>query len=187
MTGRNRTYRSLLILIVLAILPGSLSYAQEIFQTKGGEVTINLAYGNTTVQLQSDKLQVQLDYDHALLTAVLPLNTLINTAQGGRRVTPQAALDELTLTGKFGVDHIETSNHEPLQFQFSGMLANDHQEIPVAGVAELQHIGGGGDVSCLLGFSFTLDKTAIPPEFADGGELREIKVQVLQTILKRRK
>ena len=83
MTGASRVYYY--FLVVFTFWLGNTAYGQEIFQTKGGEVTINLGYENApATRWQSDKLRVQLDYDNALLTAVLPLNTLINTANEGQ-------------------------------------------------------------------------------------------------------
>ncbi len=174
--------------MLLAFILGTPALAQEeVFQTMGGKVSISLDYGATSTLFQSNKLQVQLDYDNALLMAALPMNTLVDKSATGNPDGNPMSFTEITLTGKFGVDHIETSNHEPLQFEFTGVLAHDQQEIPVTGRAELQHIGGGGDVSCLLGFSFVLDKSSIPAEFTRNKDIKEIKVQVLQTVLKRRK
>jgi hypothetical protein len=181
-----------LCFLIACLLPGMSSYGQEIFdneevyQTKGGQVTISMDYGYTSTLFQSNELHVQLNYDNAMLMAVLSVNTLVNTAIGDKGVGTDFPFSEITLTGKFGVDHIETSNHEPLQFEFSGVLAENQQEIPVQGSAELQHIGGGGDISCLLGFTITLDKSSLPAEFVFSEDLQEVRIQVLQTILNRR-
>lgn len=158
---------------------------QEILQTLGGIISINLDYGNSSTLLQGNKLKVQLNYDEAVLTAVLTMSSLVNPADRGQKINADFPFEEIVLTGKFGVDYIETSNHEPRQFEFTGTLTRNGLEVPVHGMAELQHIGGGGDFSCLLGFNFTLSRSSIPPEFNIADNLQEIKVQVLQTILKR--
>jgi hypothetical protein len=173
--------------LVLGLLLSTSVSAQEILQTLGGTVSINLDYGTSSTLLQGNKLKVQINYDEAILIATLTPSTLVNPSEQGIKINANFPFDEIILTGKFGVDYIETSNHEPLQFEFTGALTQNGREVPVHGMAELQHIGGGGDFSCLLGFNFTVSSSLIPSEFDVPDDLKEIKVQVLQTILNRKK
>jgi hypothetical protein len=175
------------LFLATGLLFGTSVSGQEILQTLGGTVSINLDYGTSSTLLQGNKLKVQLNYDEAVLTAVLTMNSLVNPADRGSRINIDFPFDEIVLTGKFGVDYIETSNHEPRQFEFAGILTQNGLEVPVHGMAELQHVGGGGDFSCLLGFNFTISRSSIPAEFNVADNLQEIKVQVLQTILNRKK
>ena len=87
------------------------------------------------------------------------------------------------MKGRFKVDHIETSNHAVLQFEFSGVLTQEEVSIPIYGSAELQHIGGGGSVSCMLGYSFEIDKNTLRANNIGNPNLQKVKVQVLQIIL----
>ena len=99
-------------------------------------------------------------------------------------------LDDLSynlfeLSGKFGMDHIETSNHSPFQFDFRGILSYKGNNLPVTGIGRLEHIDGGY-VSCLLSFKFTLKGDILPEELLKRHTVEDISVEVLQSILKPR-
>lgn len=177
------------VLLLATGLAFSQVYAQDeehFFQTKGGEIIVRLDFGDSAVQLKSNKLLLLLDYDNAVFRAALSPTTLKAVEADSGSFTSLPA-GEFSLSGRFEVDHIETGNHEPMEFQFTGVLTNGRQEIPVSGVAQLQHIGGGGDVACLLGFGFNLKQSQIPTGYSGAENLQQIKVQVMQTVLRREK
>ncbi|MCF6353183.1 MAG: hypothetical protein L3J06_09255 [Cyclobacteriaceae bacterium] len=163
----------------------SLVYGQEIYQIKGAVVIIEFDYGDSILQLQSRHLHIKLNNGNAEFIAKLNLNTLINTDDKNKQKQIFLSEEEVLMIGKFKVDYIETSNHVPLQFEFSGVLSQNEVVIPVQGNAELQHVGGGGSISCMLGFSFILDSDVLKKNNLVKPNLRKVKVQVLQTVLKR--
>ncbi len=175
-----------ILLVVLSAFCITNGLAQELYQFKGATVVIELDYGDSIVQLQSRHLHVRLDNDNAEFNSILELKTLVNTADDYHAnfgfLTDS---EKIEMTGKFKVDHIETSNHAPLNFEFSGMLTQKDASLPIFGRAELQHIGGGGSFSCMLGYSFIIKQETLRLNNIGSAYLKEVKVQVLQTILNR--
>lgn len=180
----NRTFKYYSFFFILYVLGISHVHSQELYEIKGATVLIEFDYGDSIVQLQSKHLHVQLDNDNAEFLSKLKIETLINTANG---FTPDLAYarksNEIELKGRFEVDHIETNNHATLNFGFSGLLSQDNVTIPISGLAELQHVGGGGYISCMLGYSFSIGEEALRLNNIGTRHLKEMKVQVLQTIL----
>lgn len=182
MKGTNAKFIALILL--LSVVASRVVYSQELFEIKGATVLIEFDYGDSIVQLQSKHLHVQLDNENAEFSSKLKIETLINTVNGYR---PNLGFsnkdDEIEIKGHFEVDHIETSNHAVLNFEFSGMLSHDEVILPIKGLAELQHIGGGGYISCMLGYSFVINKEILSLNNVGAANLKKVKVQVLQTIL----
>jgi len=174
-------YSFFFILYALGI---SYVHGQELYEYKGATVVVEFDYGDSIVQLQSKHLHVQLDNDNAEFLSKLKIESLINTENGFKPDLGFGRKDnEIELKGRFETDHIETSNHATLNFEFSGMLFQDNATLPIKGLAELQHIGGGGYISCMLGYSFSIDEETLHLNNIGPRNLKEIKVQVLQTIL----
>jgi len=166
------------------VISGRVVFSQELYQIKGATVIIEADYGDSIVILQSRHLHVQLDNDNAEFISKLELATLINTQDGSQTSINLASITEaVVMKGRFKVDYIETSNHAALHFEFSGVLTQVGVEIPIHGLAELQHIGGGGSVSCMLGYSFEIDQETLRTHKVGNPNLQKVKVQVLQTIL----
>ncbi|MCF6361255.1 MAG: hypothetical protein L3J29_10905 [Cyclobacteriaceae bacterium] len=184
MRSTNANYIMLTLLLTVVRCPAVLS--QELYQFKGATVVIELDYGDSLIQFQSRHLHVLLDNDNAEFGSKLEIGTLVNTKDGfEERLDLAADKNEVSLTGRFNVDHIETSNHAALNFEFSGVLTQNEVSIPIYGSAELQHIGGGGSISCMLGYSFEIDEETLRMNNVGYPNLRKVKVQVMQTILNR--
>jgi hypothetical protein len=178
----NAKSKFIIIMLLIYAISITWTYGQNLYEIKGATVVIDLDYGDSIVQLQSRHLHINLDNDNAEFIAKLKINTFMDT-DDENLFQWASSEDEVMMTGKFEVDHIETTNHTPMQFGFSGVLTQNLVSIPISGTSELQHIGAGGAYSCMLGFSFILDERILKEIDIVNLNLKKVKVQVLQTIL----
>jgi len=156
---------------------------QDVFHTRAAEIKIKVRHHGHVSNFYSNKLVVLIDYSDASFKANLKLKDIRSddTLLEEELVGLQA--NEFVLSGKFGLDQIETSTHRPLQFDYKGILSYTGNRLSVYGVGQLEHIDGG-EIACLLSFNFDIDSAILPDDIKNRHRVEDISVEVLQSILK---
>jgi len=170
-------------ILVLCQLGFYQALSQDVFHTKAAQINIKVRHHGHVSSFWSDKLVVLLDYSDATFVANLQKENIHSD--------DKLLLDELNglsdngfeLSGKFGMDHIETSSHTPIEFDYKGTLSYADNIITVSGLGRLEHIDGSY-IACLLSFKFALDSSILPVEIKERHTVDDISVEVLQSVLK---
>jgi len=174
---------AILFIVFSSLLSTQLALSQRVVHTKAAQTNIKIRHHGHVSEFWSDRLDILLNYSDASFSANLQKQNIHSDD-----ILLEEELGDLTenlfeLSGKLGMEYIETSNHSPFQFEFKGTLSFTGNKLPVSGLGRLEHIDGGY-VACLLSFKFILDNAILPEEILKRHAVEDISVEVLQSILK---
>jgi hypothetical protein len=156
---------------------------QEVVHTKAAQVVVKVKHHGRVSSFWSDKLNIFFDYSNATFTAYVDKADIHTIDSLLLKELRFAAFNNIELTGKFGIDHIETAKHDPMRFDFKGTLTYSTVNLPVDGIGELQHIDAGS-IACILEFKFNLDSTVLTEKLRQEHNVENISIEVLQSLLK---
>ncbi len=137
------------------------------------------------MEIHTRGLNVNLDYENAQFDLELNPDILHTGIDSLDQKLREGGSKLIRLTGKLGLESINTSSHPPQHFQFTGQLGEQGNQIMIQGTGHLEHVDGGEEFTCLLGLQFEME----PSLFLEGEIVHQItgniKVQLIQTILKK--
>lgn len=176
-------FKAKYFVLVYCLLCGRLALGQDVFHTKAAQINIKVRHHGHVSGFWSDQLEVLLDYSDATFVANLQKENIHSDDKLLQDELNVLSDNGFMLVGQFGLDYIETSTHNPFQFNFKGILIYEGNNLPIYGVGRLEHVDGGY-VACLLSFKFTLRGDILPEEILKRHAVEDISVEVLQSILK---
>jgi len=184
MSKPSRTIFHSKILLLILLLSGvfTKSFAQDMYGSMKGVISMVGIHEGSTITATSKKLQITLDYEHAIFEMVLPINTLytgIDYLDGDFQEMEEM---DITLKAQLGIDHINTNQHPTQYFTFKAIIIQREKEIEVTGTGHLEHVDGVGEYACLLGIKFELNPDALNLGILGHSRLN---IQVRQTVLNR--
>ncbi len=170
---------------MLLLLAGSGLQAQneaQVYRTMNGQLTITGSVGDSVLMMRSNNLIISLDYESAELVIRLNKETL---GREGKTESPNSLSNtssEVLFKGRLGIDYVITQKHPPLDFAVEGYLFNGDEKSFVTGSGHLEHIHAN-EYACILNLNFFISPEHLSIDWP-GNE--KVKVQIIQTVLKRR-
>ncbi len=170
---------------MLLLLAGSGLRAQneaQVYRTMNGQLTITGSVGDSVLMMRSNNLIISLDYESAELVIRLNKETL---GREGKTESPNSLSNtssEVLFKGRLGIDYVITQKHPPLDFAVEGYLFNGDEKSFVTGSGHLEHIHAN-EYACILNLNFFISPELLSIDWP-GNE--KVKIQIIQTVLKRR-
>lgn len=180
---------AILLIMMSAILSCSAN-AQGTYRSKDGTISVTTTYFGRTITAHSKQVRVTLDYNTAEFVfslALADLHTGIDSLDRKLR----AQTNSLSLSGNLNLGEINTTQHPPQDFVFTGrLLTGKSKHVIVKGSGRLEHIDGGEDMACELAAYFDTTTEALglftSLNTAESQPVAEVvKVQFYKTLLKR--
>ena len=174
-------------LIVTTQLFSNELYAQGIYKSKEGILSVMAIQFGEPVTAHSKEVEVSLDYETSHIILILDPFTLHTGIDSLDR-----KLRELTIRfvfkGNLNLGQVATTTHTPQSFQFNGTLETpQNRKVEIKGVGRLEHIGGGEGLAGELALYFDTDARNLGLHSA--GELPRdqhlVKVQFFETVLRK--
>lgn len=178
----------LLILFIVSVHVFS-QQPQQIYRTIKGDFTISIKYNDSSLIAISNQLIVTLDYE----TSKIAFRVKYETLHTGVDIidTKLKALkdEELIFIGKLNV-FINTKEHPPQKFDFSGLMNRAKSNVATEGNGMLVHLASGGDAttpSCRLALTLksTLSELNLTEIFTDADDA--VQIDIRQSLLEREK
>gem|GEM_PF-4052468 len=135
---------------------------QDILTTKTAQMVIKVKHHNAVSIIWTNGLNIMLNYDNATFESYVETDAVHVSDNMVKDVLDSLKDRYFELSGKFGMKYVQTTNHNPKEFDFEGSIVHGTRRIGVSGTGKLQHIGGGASYSCLLSFNFPMDKNLLP-------------------------
>ncbi len=173
------------MLCILALFGGQTMDAQheaQIYRTMNGQLSITGLVGDSVLMMQSNALVISMNYETAELMIRLNKETLGREGETESVNSLANTSSELLFKGKLGIDYVITQKHPPLDFEVEGYLFNEEGKTYVTGTGHLEHIHAN-EYACILNLNFYIDPALLSIDWP-GDE--KVKIQILQTVLKRR-
>ena len=175
---------TIVLLIEMLAIPASKAYAQQpdYYITVDGAIMIQGKYNDTPLKAMSKKVTVLIDYNTGDFTLYFDASTL---------KTGELALDTLLAKrkgyviqyeGKFGVDHVKTESHPPLDFVVEGYINCHYHNNFIQGRGRLEHLYDD-HYSCMLDMSFDLTLDQLPFNIDVEGLDENIKIVIVQMVM----
>jgi hypothetical protein len=156
----------------------------DYYLTTDGSMMIEAVFLDSAITAKSKKVTVLIDYNSGefqlffdastLKTGILALDTLL--AKEKNHV--------IHYEGRFGLDHVQTESHPPLDFTVEGTINCSDHESPVRGIGRLEHLGNV--YSCYLNMTFDLKLDQLPFDIAVEGLDENIRIVIVQMLLYQR-
>jgi hypothetical protein len=160
--------------------------AQEVFGTDNGIIQITVVRNGQVVTAVSKKLVVIINYDDASFKLLLEKSTLVTGVDTIDQILRQKTYDNIEFEGEMGIERVKTEKHPPQDFEVNGYITCSPHHMAVVGKGHLEHIFGAL-YSCILNMTFYIDPNEFKLSRAFGGSISgDLKVEVIQTVLKRR-
>ena len=178
----NRRKWLLVVVILYAMLPPQgMVYAQESYRTYLGTIVLSTEVNNKPFQFISNELDVLLNYETAEFKFSLKKYSIrANSISNLQLYKP----DEITFSGKLGIDFIKTDSHPVQIFDVEGVLSSAAgQEVAVHASGRLSHLYTDTNIACLLDITMQLDKQDIKGFILDGSPSGDMQINITNTIL----
>lgn len=156
---------------------------ENLYLTENGKIFINGVLADTSVQLVSQNLYALLNYDDAKFTLKVDISSFSTGDHYIDSILKKTKSTTIDLSGKFDMNYINTVGHPPIDFLVDGLLSSSNKMIN--GNGRLEHLSDQSSFSCLLTLSFVLDKKDIGYDFSEVDLDNEIKVEIIQIVMKR--
>ncbi len=154
----------------------------QIYRTMNGQLTITGSVGDSVLMMRSNDLVISLDYESAELVIRLNKETLGREGETESANSLSNTSSEVLFKGKLGIDYVITQKHPPLDFAVEGYLFNGDEKSFITGSGHLEHIHAN-EYACILNLDFFISPDLLSIDWP--GE-EKVKVQIIQTVLKRR-
>lgn len=175
-----------MILLFVSSLSSSAFSQEDMYYSRQGNLTIVGAINGEPLRLETNALNVSIDYE----SAVIFIRFNVNTLQSGRD-SVQLLIDdsdaEVIFDGKLGIEHVNTDSHPPLSFATRGWLTIGDIKSQVTGTGELYHIGSSIEDTCLLSMTMALSLSDLNLQLPLNGLNDSFEAVMTQTLLRRDK
>lgn len=172
-----------LLLMTMLAVPASEAYAQpDYYITVDGAIMIQGKFKDNALKAMSKKVTVLIDYNTGDFTLYFDASTLY---------TGEISLDTLLAKqkgyviqyeGKFGVDHVQTESHAPLEFVVEGYINCHYHNDFIQGKGRLEHLYDD-HYSCILNMSFDLTLDQLPFNIDVEGLDESIRIEIVQMVM----
>lgn len=172
------------ICILVSLLWGLSTKAQQIYQTKEGSIGVIGSYGNTKIIANSNHLLALINYETAEIELTLNPATLRSTSDSLNVKLLNSSIGPTILKGKLNIPYVNTLKHPDHKLNFEAELHLNGMVKSMYVTGLLKHIDSNGGISCLLTLNFKLglnDFGIILPEAWNN----EIAIQISQAVLKK--
>ena len=181
-TNRCRLLSTFLLLSVLFLTTITASAQQDYYYTVDGAMVIRASVNDSLLEVKSDKVTVLIDYDTGEFRLFFDASTL---KTGVDSLDARLALDEghvIHYEGKFGIDHVPTESHPPMDFSVEGYINCSYHNDFIEGKGTLEHLYDA-TYSCYLNLSFDLTLDQLPFEIPLEGLDENIRIEIVQMVL----
>ena len=179
-----RAFRNAATAFVVVLLVACQVSAQQpdYYITVDGTIMIQGKLHDKPLLAKSNKATVLVDYNTGNFTLYFDASTL---------KTGVIALDTVLLKqkgyviqyeGKFGVDHVQTESHAPLNFLVEGYINCHYHNDYIQGRGRLEHLYDD-HYSCYLNMSFDLTLDQLPFNIQVEGLDENIRVEIVQMVM----
>jgi hypothetical protein len=178
-----KSFKTILIsaLVFLWSLSGK---AQQIYQTKEGNIGVIGLYKDAKTIANSNQLFALINYETAEIELRLNPATLRTTTDSLNLKLLNSSIGLVMLKGKLNIPYVNTLSHPDHKINFEAELHLNGVVKSMYVTGELKHIASNGAISCLLTLNFKLglsDFEIVLPE----GWNNEVTIQISQAVLKR--
>lgn len=167
---------------MISIIP-TRSVAQEVgkqYRTMEGEMTITGRVGDSTLEMNTNRLVVALNYETAELVIRLNPRTVSSNSRGANQGSFVNTFTDVLFKGKLGIDYVITQQHPPLDFTVEGYLYNADQQTWITGTGHLEHIHAD-EYACILNMDFEVAPSVLSIDWP--GE-DKVQIRIIHTVLK---
>ncbi|MBD80961.1 MAG: hypothetical protein CL840_18735 [Crocinitomicaceae bacterium] len=173
------------IMLVMLLPFASNVKAQEVYSSTIGTVHITGVWNDSIITAISNELIVLLNYETARFEMRLDKSTLRTGIDSLDKELKELEGNILVYEGKLGIEYVQTQSHPPQDFEVEGYLTCAPHNENIIGKGRLKHIFE--DVySCILNMTFHLNLKEINLDIDLFGLDDEIRVEIIQTVLKRK-
>ena len=173
---------SIALTTVLLLCTTTVQGQPDHYYTVDGTMMIQGALNDSAIQAKSKKVTVLIDYntgefqlyfDASTLRTGMPIIDTLLTKEKGNVIRYE---------GKFGIDHVQTESHPPLDFIVEGYINCSYHNDFIHGKGRLVHLYDG-NYSCYLNLSFDLTLDQLPFNIAIDGLDENIRIEIVQMVL----
>ncbi|MBL4585937.1 MAG: hypothetical protein JKX84_02605 [Flavobacteriales bacterium] len=167
---------------VLAFSSLSAFAQQDYYYTVDGKMMINASINDSAISVVSKKVTVLIDYDTGEFLLTFDVSTL---KTGDRKLDSLLMMDEghlIRYEGKFGIDHVPTESHPPLDFLVEGYINCSYHNDFIQGRGTLQHLYDA-TYSCYLNLSFDIALDQLPFDIPIEGLDERVQIEIIQMVL----
>tara|TARA_R110002072_G_scaffold171058_2_gene324789 strand:- start:553 stop:1164 length:612 start_codon:yes stop_codon:yes gene_type:complete len=179
----SKLSQKMVALLIVALCGTNAVVAQpDHYYTVAGTIMIQGGLNGTPVQAKSNKVTVLIDYntgefqlyfDAATLHTGMPIIDTLLAKQRGNLIQYE---------GNFGLDHVQTESHPPLDFIVEGYINCKYHNDFIQGKGRLEHLYDG-TYSCYLNLSFDLTLDQLPFNINIEGLDENIRIEIIQMVL----
>jgi hypothetical protein len=174
--------KTLLLTTALILFWDALATAQEMFQTKEGNIEIIGSYNNNKIKANSKFLYAVINYNTAEIELTLNPTTLLTTIDSFNTQLAKSVIEPVTLKGHLNIPFVNTLSHPDYEINFEADLNLNGVEKKIFVTGQLQHIASYGVITCQLTLKFKLSPTDYNIDLPKGWN-NEINVQIFQAVL----
>ena len=171
------------ILVLCIIFLAQTVYAQNIYRTQNGTLEVRAILADSALHLRSKELAILLNYEDATFEMQVNPSSFRTGNDSLDEVLSNLSGNQISLTGKLGLEYINTTGHPPLDFQFTGVLSTSNEM--VGGVGYLEHITNKGLFSCVLTMNFTMKVEDLGVDISGLNPDDEVQFEVVQIVMNR--
>lgn len=173
-----------LLVVIMGMAWPSLVMAQQLetYITIDGSILIQGKYNTRPFTAKSNRVTVLVDYNtgdflltfdaSTIRTGIQALDTLLFKQRGYL----------VQYEGRFGVDHVQTESHAPLNFLVEGYINCHYHNDYIQGKGRLEHLYDD-HYSCYLNMSFDLTLDQLPFNIQVEGLDENIRVEIVQMVM----
>ncbi len=160
-------------------------WAQEIYRSIEGTISITMGYNDTVLIVGSHHLMVTLNYETGDISFKVPYESFRTFIDSVDTNILKLKNQWMEFKGKLGVLYINTKKHPPQKFDVEGTMLTSVPPTNVIGKGIINHISSGSDIACelTLKFQFRLSALNIQQVFYNAND--NIQIDIQQAILKR--
>ena len=170
-----------LLLVVLCGTNAAVAQPDH-YYTVDGTIMIQGALNDRPVQAMSKKVTVLIDYN----TGEFQLYFDASTLRTGLPIMDTLLLRErgniIQYEGNFGLDHVQTESHPPLDFLVEGYINCSFHNDFIQGKGTMKHLYDG-TYSCYPNLSFDLTLDQLPFNINIEGLDENIRIEIVQMLL----
>lgn len=173
-----------LLLVLGIVLSVQLSYGQQpdYYVTVDGTIMIQGKYYESPLSVKSNKVTVLVDYNTGDFTLYFDASTLKTGVVALDTVLIKQRGYVIQYEGKFGVNHVQTESHAPLNFLVEGHINCHYHNDYILGKGRLEHLYDD-HYSCFLNMSFDLTLDQLPFNIQVEGLDENIRVEIVQMVM----
>lgn len=170
-------------IIVVAFSVCQVSAQQpDYYITVDGTIMIQGKLNEQPLMAKSNKVTVLVNYNTGDFTMYFDASTLKTGVMALDTVLLKQKGYVIQYEGKFGVDHVQTESHAPLNFMVEGYINCHYHNDYIQGKGRLEHLYDD-HYSCYLNMSFDLTLDQLPFKIEVERLDEHIRVEIVQMVM----